>query len=188
MFRPFKEALAEYRKGLKRPPRYLSQAGKQQVSALQGPRPKGACRFCAGPCPGRRRSWCSDECVVDYKIACNDPKAIENALIQRDKEVCQSCGLDLNRFIKEMMELPLSRVEMNLWRLEGFVTDEKLESFQPTLAGVSQLLSWIQGRRLWEAHHVVPVSKGGGLCPLEGFTTLCLRCHKAMHNRYFNYH
>lgn len=30
----------------------------------------------------------------------------------------------------------------------------------------------------WEAHHIVPVVEGGGGCGLEGYATLCLRCHK----------
>jgi hypothetical protein len=30
---------------------------------------------------------------------------------------------------------------------------------------------------LWEAHHKVAVVQGGGLCGLEGYETLCFRCH-----------
>ena len=29
----------------------------------------------------------------------------------------------------------------------------------------------------WEADHIVPVSEGGGLCGLEGYRTLCKKCH-----------
>lgn len=31
----------------------------------------------------------------------------------------------------------------------------------------------------WEADHIVPVSEGGGLCGLDGYRTLCKKCHGA---------
>jgi 5-methylcytosine-specific restriction protein A len=30
----------------------------------------------------------------------------------------------------------------------------------------------------WEAHHIIPVSEGGGQCGLENYQTLCIACHK----------
>jgi 5-methylcytosine-specific restriction endonuclease McrA len=33
-------------------------------------------------------------------------------------------------------------------------------------------------KSLWQADHIVPVSKGGGLCDLSNYRTLCLPCHK----------
>lgn len=39
-------------------------------------------------------------------------------------------------------------------------------------------LGWVVSQHTWEAHHIVPVSEGGGGCGLEGYATLCLRCHK----------
>ena len=33
-------------------------------------------------------------------------------------------------------------------------------------------------RRLWEAHHIIAVSEGGGMCGLENYETICLWCHK----------
>ena len=38
--------------------------------------------------------------------------------------------------------------------------------------------NWYCGYHLWEAHHRVPVSEGGGECGLEGYETLCLECHR----------
>lgn len=32
-------------------------------------------------------------------------------------------------------------------------------------------------RSQWQAHHMVGVSEGGGLCDLRGYATLCLLCH-----------
>jgi 5-methylcytosine-specific restriction endonuclease McrA len=30
----------------------------------------------------------------------------------------------------------------------------------------------------WDAHHIIPVFKGGGACDLTNFQTLCKECHK----------
>ena len=35
----------------------------------------------------------------------------------------------------------------------------------------------------WQAHHVRPVSLGGGGCGLDNFATLCLKCHKEVHKK-----
>lgn len=188
MFKTFPHALAEFRSGLKKPPRCLSAAQKAEVRRIQGTRPDKACSFCASPCQGRRTAWCSQQCLDDYFLACNDPKAVELALQARDKEVCQSCGLDTKLFLQDILNLPLDRIQKNLWRLEGFISEVKLGAFEPTLGGTRMLLHEITRARLWQAHHVVPVSQGGGLCGLEGFLTLCLRCHKAFHNKVLNYH
>ena len=29
----------------------------------------------------------------------------------------------------------------------------------------------------WHADHIVPVSEGGGMCGIEGYRTLCVKCH-----------
>jgi 5-methylcytosine-specific restriction endonuclease McrA len=148
---------------------------------MQGIKPKGICRFCAGKCPGRKTNWCSDACVTQYLIACNDPKTIDAMVYERDHGVCHSCGIDLEVFLQDLSRIPLDRIASNTWRLKGFVPEAKLEAFTPTLGGVKALLEQIYQSRLWQVHHVLPVSEGGGLCPLEGFQTLCLACHKRIH-------
>jgi 5-methylcytosine-specific restriction endonuclease McrA len=32
--------------------------------------------------------------------------------------------------------------------------------------------------KYWDAHHIIPVFKGGGACDLNNFQTLCKECHK----------
>ncbi len=34
------------------------------------------------------------------------------------------------------------------------------------------------GEHTWQAHHILSVVDGGGGCGIEGYATLCLRCHK----------
>jgi hypothetical protein len=31
----------------------------------------------------------------------------------------------------------------------------------------------------WDADHIIPVWRGGGLCGLDGYQTLCKPCHAA---------
>jgi hypothetical protein len=49
------------------------------------------------------------------------------------------------------------------------------------LLGASALLRKLLGLgfrgHFWEAHHKVAVADGGGLCGLDGYETLCVRCH-----------
>jgi hypothetical protein len=33
-------------------------------------------------------------------------------------------------------------------------------------------------KTFWDADHVLPVAKGGGLCGLNGYQTLCIFCHR----------
>lgn len=33
-------------------------------------------------------------------------------------------------------------------------------------------------RSWWDADHIVPVVEGGGICGLENYRTLCLKCHR----------
>jgi len=35
----------------------------------------------------------------------------------------------------------------------------------------------------YEAHHILPVSLGGGGCGIDGFATLCIPCHKELHRK-----
>jgi 5-methylcytosine-specific restriction endonuclease McrA len=54
-----------------------------------------------------------------------------------------------------------------------------MEGWKARCAKISE--EWKIGNRktLWEADHVQAVVEGGGLVGLEGFQTLCLRCHRA---------
>lgn len=190
MFLPFKEALSKYLDHLKsqgkNPPRILTGKEKSKVEKLQGTRPNKICRFCGGVCPGKRTAWCSQACVDEFFLTCHDPTAIENYITERDKEVCQVCGLDLKRFVKDFLETPLDKIEQRLWRLEGFVSKEKLSQFEPNLRGCQKILAELTRRRLWEIDHKVPVHQGGGLCPLDQLSTLCLPCHKKKTQRQRN--
>jgi 5-methylcytosine-specific restriction enzyme A len=125
--------------------------------------PKGKCRGCKGDVPKGRYTWCSDLCVEQYKIR-SDPGYVRSQLKNRDKGICAICGLDCLAFEKELKAL--------MWSVGGgpwAVRDRKLE------LGIPQ-----HRDTCWDADHIVPVVEGGGQCGLDGYRTLCWKCHKTV--------
>lgn len=53
---------------------------------------KGLCRFCETEVQGRRRTWCSDNCIREYLIRTNHQYA-RSAVYGRDKGVCPTCSI-----------------------------------------------------------------------------------------------
>ena len=147
------------------------------------PREKGSCRYCGGPVPKGRRSWCSQQCVEEYLIRADTGRA--RALVfQRDRGVCAFCGLEAGRLD--------ALVEHERRRIRDYVHRNRLHRLftEPGYAlGDASIFArsggiLIFGQRVpfrsasyWEADHVVPVAEGGGACGLDNLRTLCWRCH-----------
>jgi hypothetical protein len=68
--------------------RYMSYADLPFANA-----PDGVCRWCGQPATGRRKRWCSDECVQEYEVRCSG-SALRYAVWQRDRGKCSRCGRD----------------------------------------------------------------------------------------------
>lgn len=59
---------------------------------------KPLCRWCSGSIPsGRRRTFCSDNCVHEARIR-SDGSYIRECIKKRDGGICADCGLDTERF------------------------------------------------------------------------------------------
>lgn len=120
-----------------------------------GPDGRPACYWCKGPLPGRKRSFCSDRCVHEHKLR-SDPGYLRRALFLRDKGYCADCGEDTAKI--ELEVAGMTEAERRA-RLQGLGYPTHRKSF-------------------WDAHHVTAVKDGGGECGLDGYITLCCRCHK----------
>lgn len=139
------------------------------------PYPKGSdgkplCRWCQNPVQWPRKSWCSDECVQEYKDR-YDNRHQRKLVFKRDRGVCSGCGLDTQRVHRAVMALKGDR-PAQLARLlaEGFrATDLRFKR-----RGL---------RPLWQADHTTPVVEGGGGAHWSLLQTLCLPCHRAKSNR-----
>ena len=133
------------------------QGGWADLSAL----PKGAggrslCRWCNLEVPARRRTFCSEWCVNEWRLR-TDGAYLRERVFERDSGVCAVCAVDT---IAEWRHLK---------RLRGAARLRALRAW-----GLSRLTR----RSLWDADHIIPVAEGGGQCDLENLRTLCLRCHR----------
>lgn len=114
------------------------------------------CRWCSGSLPKRRRTWCSDRCVEEYRVRAW-PGYARKRVYARDRGVCAVCMVDAAK-------------ERRRWRrVERRCGD-------PTLHLRERWPSY--ERTWWEADHIIAVAEGGGACGLENLQTLCYRCHR----------
>jgi hypothetical protein len=125
------------------------------------PRIKGECAWCGKPAHNRLK-YCSKECSKDAYIRASGAEAVRQ-VFRRYKGVCAVCGMDCvwlrGMFLSIVREYKYDRNLYQAW-------------------GIWQTSNSV----FWEAHHIVPISAGGGVCGLDNYQTLCLKCHKAVHS------
>jgi 5-methylcytosine-specific restriction endonuclease McrA len=110
------------------------------------------CRWCGAEVAGRRRTFCGDTCVHEWKLR-TDPCYLREQVFLRDRGVCAVCGVDTEALRKEKRKL-------------DYRARRQFEK------------DWGSRRSLWDADHIVPVVEGGGECGLANMRTLCLKCHR----------
>jgi 5-methylcytosine-specific restriction enzyme A len=115
------------------------------------------CRRCHGPIPRGRFTFCSPECVDQWRLR-TDPAYLREQVFARDSGVCAVCGIHTEALRKEFRKLDYRSRRQ-------FPKEWKLQE------------GW--RRSLWDADHIVPVAEGGGECDLSNMRTLCLKCHRA---------
>jgi 5-methylcytosine-specific restriction endonuclease McrA len=143
------------------------------------------CRWCGGPVTPPRRNWCSQACVHEWEIR-SSAQAVRNAVHARDHGICAKCGFDADAAEKELRDAAWNdRVADGMVDYASrWLTEERWKRQFPTFHTIADRLDIPMARRdigksFWEADHIVPVIEGGGCCGLEGFRTLCWRCHAA---------
>lgn len=118
------------------------------------------CRWCKGAVSGRRRTFCSDACVHEWRLR-SSTSYLRECVFDRDQGVCALCGIDTHRLRKRIMRLP-------------FATRMR------ELRGLQEQGAIHKGRKTWwEADHIVAVCEGGD-SNLENMRTLCIPCHKGV--------
>ena len=123
----------------------------------KGPGGRVLCRWCGIEVPPGRRTFCSPDCVHEWKLR-TDPGFLREQVLARDRGVCAVCGVDTEGLRKEFRKLDYQarRQFLKEWKLKE---------------------GW--RRSLWDADHVIAVAEGGGECDLANMRTLCLKCHRA---------
>ncbi len=117
------------------------------------------CRQCGNEVGKGRRSFCSGECVHQWRLR-TDPGYLREQVFARDRGVCAGCGADTVALEGELKRLRRRNPIAWKQRME--------ELYIPTA----------RKKNLWDADHIVPVAEGGGECGLDNLRTLCLRCHR----------
>lgn len=118
------------------------------------------CRWCKQPVPPKRHTFCSDACVVQWRMR-TSPQFLRQMVLARDGGVCALCGLDTGSLAYQLRAA--RRVSQ-----QHFVT----------LADAHGYSAKDAARALWHADHIIPVADGGGECDLSNLRTLCTPCHK----------
>ena len=116
------------------------------------------CRWCAKPVTGKRKTYCSDECVHEWRLR-SSPSYMRHCVLKRDDGVCAQCGLDTIVLMHQLAIL--KRTDKAAY--EAWYRDNKVPKTR---------------RSFWDAHHVKAVAEGGGECGLEGMATYCFFCHR----------
>lgn len=159
----------------------------------------GLCRMCGKPVPKGSRTWCSHECVEAYKIRAW-PGHARKRVWERDRGVCDVCGLDLravmkaiNRRARRLTYMDAVAVVAGLGvqsrRQNDFQNGRPVRTFRdrfPFSRNKTKTENRIDRLRyhpgvslgaLWQADHRIPVAEGGGSCGLDNLRTLCHWCH-----------
>ena len=116
------------------------------------------CRWCKGAVSGRRRTFCSDACVHEWRLR-SSTSYLRECVFERDAGVCALCRLDTHKLRRRIMRLPFAQ------RMR------ELRALQECGAIHKKRKSW------WEADHIVPVVEGGD-SSLDNMRTLCIPCHR----------
>jgi hypothetical protein len=131
--------------------------GRADLETLQaGQNGRALCRWCNLEVPPRRRTFCSEYCVNEWRLR-TDPSYVRDRTFERDRGICSMCGVDT---VDALRQLKRSRGESRAKLLAHW--------------GLRNMTR----RSLWDADHETPVVEGGGECDLDNIRTLCLICHR----------
>ncbi|HKO56647.1 MAG TPA: HNH endonuclease [Thermoanaerobaculia bacterium] len=119
---------------------------------------RGLCRWCKREVGGRRRTFCSDACVHQWRLR-SSTSYLRDCVFERDRGICAICRLDTVKLRRRVMRLPFAD------RMR------ELRALQQRGAIAKRRKTW------WEADHIVAVVEGGD-SNLENIRTLCIPCHR----------
>jgi len=135
------------------------------------PRTSGACSWCGGP-KSPAVKYCCAECRNEAFVR-SSGRQVHHLLMRRDRGVCSECGLDTHG---------LKSACYAIYRtLRQFSSDTRRTCAVPRWVIDQWGPFWsmfTSASSMWQADHIVPVSEGGGVCGLDNYRTLCLKCHK----------
>jgi hypothetical protein len=116
---------------------------------------------------------------------------VRHRVHERDRGICAQCGYDADAAMRQLRDAAWEDCcqGSGQWVMKRgsyyshWLKEERWKVQFPRFHALAEQMGIPMRRRdvvntsLWEADHIVPVSEGGGCCGLEGFQTLCWRCH-----------
>lgn len=140
----------------------------------KGPNGKCFCKFCRKEVPpGRRRYWCSQECIDELNRQSGSPRQLA---YKRDGGVCAHCGLDCEK-LERVHDYLKYRAKKTWYHWE---IEREIKTARPKwLDAFRAKYPWAK-RHTWEADHERPVIEGGSEEGKEmaNIRTLCIPCHR----------
>jgi 5-methylcytosine-specific restriction protein A len=128
---------------------------------------RALCRWCEGPVERPRLYWCSEACVLDYRMRADWP-FMRDQIIERDK-VCQICGGARYSCMggRERAAVGWAASHAYYFRASVYGRD-----FRTIVWGQFNALE-----KRWEVDHIKAIADGGTDDPTN-LRLLCLPCHK----------
>lgn len=147
--------------------------------STRGPNGRRLCCWCGREVAPRRQTWCSNDCVEDYRMH-HEWGYIRERVRKRDGAVCWSCGVNAEEAARWWERIHKAYKRLRLYRLEGRYAE-------PWRGGpvidAKRRVGWPDWRRdHWEADHIHARADGGTDHP-DNLRTLCVPCHKARTKR-----
>ena len=121
------------------------------------------CRWCNNVVIKPRRTLCSPICAHEIKLRCSN-RYMRDCTFNRDKGICTICNIDTKLIAKQALSLIGS--DRNVFLTNHCISIKR------------KIWKKKHGGGLWDADHIIPVKKGGGLCGMENIRTLCIGCHR----------
>ncbi len=147
-----------------KPSRYLK---RSKTSLPPGPNGRAMCRWCGVvECMPPRRTFCSEECVHEYKMR-SSGSYIREQIYKRDRGCCALCGEDTTLIAKELNKIRKA-------------SGEAVMRIRAAELGVpAHRKVWLRklGGGLFDVDHEIPVALGGGQSGETNLRTLCFACH-----------
>lgn len=78
---------------------------------------KGFCAWCKKPLSGRRRTWCSNECLEEFYLRVDWKTASANA-IKKANNKCSLCKIDVWELYTAMCKVPKYKHKYNVHSFE----------------------------------------------------------------------
>ncbi|PSC75396.1 DNA annealing helicase and endonuclease ZRANB3 [Micractinium conductrix] len=153
--------------------------------------PDGArlCINCAKAVPGKAAAqppealldgmtllFCGGECERRFGLKSNG-SAYRRAVFKLERGVCVACKLDCHKLVKRLQAVEKGSRGWEEQRRRIIAARAPRLMARGYKAYLDVLVRRAVEGNAWQADHVVPVYKGGGLCDVDNLRTLCVACH-----------